>query len=167
MASLNEEMKKKLYELLLANVVEKKYVAGNDVLEGFLDKKPIAISKRANMVFEDEHKETAEIIREENVKIVHLGEYIMYEALFNLFQIKDNVDSSLGVFYFLLMISPDNRVLNCDFFDTEMISGVNSAEDDAYEMATLSRAKSEFNNIGDVVALREFIKKVRDEKRNP
>ena len=84
-----------------------------------------------------------------------------------MFQINDNIDSSLGVFYFLFMITPDNRVLNCEFFDTEGISGVNSAEDDAYEMATLSRAKREFDNISDVVALREFIKKVRDEKRNP
>ena len=166
MASLNEEMKKKLYELLLTNVTEKKYVAGDDVLDAFLQKMPITISKRAKMVFEDENKETSEIVREENVKIVHIGEYIMYEALFNLFQIKDNVDSSLGVFYFLFMITPDNRVLNCEFFDTGCISGVNSAEDDAYEMATLSRAKREFDNISDVVALREFIKKVRDEKRN-
>ncbi len=161
MVCLKDEINKILYNMLFSDIREKKYINNDEVLNSFSKKRPITITRKSNLVVGNENKE---LINNEIIKIFPIDEHVMYEVLISLSEMKDKTPNLIDTFYFLLLVTPENKVLNCDFFDSTELKGNNSVEDGNYIKNVLEKAKGEFENIKDVMALENFIENVRKER---
>ena len=156
MPTLKDLINQKLIETIFPNVTENQPSANYNFFHTSVSKSNSTIQKRVNITTVDENNNEKHLTTDEIIKIYPLENHTMYEALITVLQ-RQNI---LDTFYFLTLVTPDNKMLNCDFFDTTQITG-NNLKDKAYENTTLKQAKQTFTNNEDIKALHSFIKIIR------
>ena len=124
------------------------------------------IKRRTNMVIADENNNPKDIEKNEVIKVYPLGDYNMYETLVTLASKQSGTEEILDTFYFLILVTPDNRILNCKFVDLTLLTDKNIEECNKYEALVLNEAKNTFAKPEDVHALQYFIKLVREPETN-
>ena len=118
------------------------------------------IERKSTLSILDENNEPVDILKEEIIKIYPLDKHSMYEAVITFSKKQKKQTEIVDSFYFLVLVTPDNDMFNCDFFDITQISG-NPIEDDNYEKVVLNQAQKLITKEEDLKALKFFIKMIR------
>ena len=148
-------------EFTLSQVIDIKIIYRVAILYEKIGDDESAIAYLNEILNIDENNKDVNIIKDEIIKIFPIGKHTMYEALITISRHQDNQTDLINTFYFLILVTPDNNIFNCDFFDITQISGTNISEDDKYEKFVLEQAKQIITKEEDIKALKIFIKTIR------
>jgi hypothetical protein len=124
------------------------------------------IKRKISMMIAGENNTPKDIEKNEVIKVYPLGDYSMYETLVTLTSKQVDTEEILDTFYFLILVTPDNRILNCKFVDLTLLTGRNIEECDKYEALIMNEAENTFTNTEDVQAFQSFIKLIREIETN-
>lgn len=161
MVNLYNEISRKLLETLFSDISGNKQADDYTFFRTLAETSKSAIKRQSNISIVDENNKDVNIIKDEIIKIFPIGKHTMYEALITISRHQDNQTDLINTFYFLILVTPDNNIFNCDFFDITQISGTNISEDDKYEKFVLEQAKQIITKEEDIKALKIFIKTIR------
>lgn len=161
MANEYNRINEKLLESIFPDIAGNGQANIYNLFRTLAERSDSRIERKSNMSIVDENNQKIDIIKDEIIKIYPIGKHFIYEALITLSQEQDNQDNFIDTFYFLIMITPDNNIFNCDFFDITQISGTNISEDDKYVKLVLEQARQTITKDEDIKAFETFIKIIR------
>ena len=158
---LKDEINKNILKTISAEILD----LSSDELGIYADMIPkdsiSTVEKKTNLDFVDENNERKELLKKEIIKIYPIDDYNIYETLVTLTTTHNNREEILDSFYFLIMVTSDNRMLNCKFIDLSVFSEKSQDECDNYQNIILDEAKNYSFTAEDTKALQKFIELIR------
>ena len=145
MPTLSENITKKILAMGFSDITEKNTFDKNIVFNTISENTTVTIEANSILEMVNEDNETNNLYKNEVIIIYPLDEYTMYETLITLKNEQNGNWEIIDVSYSLILVTPDNRKIDCDFFDTTNITGNNKIIDNKYKNDILDIAKTKFS----------------------
>ena len=134
----------------------------DEMFERYKNENPIHIVSSSTISSTDSDGNPKQINKNEKIIIYKMDDYAMFETLLT-YTSNDNPNEHIvPPSYSLVLVTPYERTLDCDFFDTSKITGNDIENDDKYEQQTIDEAGKRFSNKKDIEALSSYIKYIRE-----
>lgn len=163
---LKDDINKNILKTILSeisNINNNKNIVPSDIIS---NKSISTVEKNITVEFVDDNNEIKKALRKEIIKIYPIDNYNMYEVLVTISTLQDSIKDISDAFYTLVMLTPNNKMINCEFIDLSLFSEKSSEECDNYQNVILNEAKKYISDAKDIEALKSFIElfRITDDK---
>ena len=151
----------KILTMALSGVLDNNSDERDEILGNLSDRDIFRVERVSEFVLNDDAGRKQKVKRKETIISYPLDEYGMFETLVEWDNRENSVVQLPNAEYSLVLVAPDGRKLDCDFFDTTLL-GRNGEDVKSLEEKVYSEAMSRFENRQDADALMAFVRMIKD-----